>query len=193
MGKSGRVPLLVIDAAGAAIVAVCVLVSVWLTAVRPDGAKSEITGLTRLIQAAQKDLIDQRAACDHQRAVLADRSAELAESGHLPEQTPLEEYFRTLSDLAARHQLRVVRQNPLSSRRYPGLLEQRFAYEKTGSTPDLVHFFKAIETIDFWADISYLKVESGQSPYGRTPSDRVATLTLSLFSVLPSNGSASDG
>lgn len=188
MGRSGKVPLLVIDAAGGAVVAVCVLVSVWHTAFRPDGAKSEIAGFARVIKTAQKDLAGLRTACDRQRAVLAERNAELAESGHLPEQTPVEEYFRTLSDLAARHQLRVVRQNPLSSRRYPGLLELRFAYEMTGSMPDLVRFFEAIENTDFWADISYLKVESGQMP-----DNRVANLTLSLFSVLSSNGSASGG
>lgn len=193
MERSGKVPLLVIDVAGGSILTVCALASVWLIAVRPDGAKGEIAEYTRLIQAAEEDLSSLQAGCDRQRRILASKRAELAEHGRLPDQTPVEEYSRMLSELAARHRLRVISQKPLSSRQYPGLLEQRFAYEVTGSLAELVHFFEAIEHAEFWADIGYLKIQSSRSVPGQTPTDRVATLTLSLFSALPKNGPAGDG
>jgi hypothetical protein len=149
--------------------------------------------LTSLVQTAQRDLAELRLECDRQRKVLEARSTELAENGQLPEQTPVEEYFRRLSELASRHQLRVVRQNPLSPREYPGLLEQRFVYEMTGSFQDLVRFLHAIENTDFWADVSYLELGSGHAVKGCRPDERVATLTLSLYSARPPDEEAETG
>jgi hypothetical protein len=123
---------------------------------------------------------------------LKERQVELATSGQLPAQIPIEEYFQTLSRLAGRHHLRVVRHNPLGPRSYPGLLEQRYAYEVIGTMPDIARFFRAIEDAEFWADISYLKIDGGppSADQGGEPTDeRDAILTISLFSAAPAEQS----
>jgi hypothetical protein len=66
MAQSGRMPLLIIDIAGGAILSVCVLVASWLVAVRHDEADFDITKYKRLIQIAQEDIAGLQAGCDQQ-------------------------------------------------------------------------------------------------------------------------------
>ncbi len=193
MDRAGKIPLFLIDAIGGAVVVACLATSFWLTATRVGGGERPTAEPKRLIETARHDLASLVATRDRQQVLYDIRKEKLAESGQLPEQTPVEEYFQTLSRLAARNRLRVVSNSPLSPCKYPGLLEQRFAYEVTGSVPDLVHFFQAVETTDFWADISYMEVKSGLGASGQLHDGRVARLTLSLFSALPQIGDVDDG
>ncbi|MGB2984559.1 MAG: hypothetical protein WBE26_01640 [Phycisphaerae bacterium] len=193
MGRSRRLSLQIIDMLGGCTVAACLLGFVWLTVVRGDQTAGELKALTRLIHTARQDVRAVRAARDRQRALLEDRQTALADRGHLPTQVPIEEYFQTLSTLASRHRLRVIQNNPLAERRYPGLLEQRYAYEVTGSLPDLVGFLQSIESTDFWADVSYLKVVRGVGPEEAVSDKRVALLTLSLFAALQADVPSESG
>jgi hypothetical protein len=80
----------------------------------------------------------------------------------------------------------VVRHNPLGPRSYPGLLEQRYAYEVMGRVADLARFLRDVEDAEFWADISYLKIDGGppSADQGGEPNgERDALLTISLFSA----------
>jgi hypothetical protein len=61
----------------------------------------------------------------------------------------------------------------------------RYAYEITGAMPDIARFFRAVEQTEFWADISFLKVDQGAGPLQAGSARRVASLTISLFSALP--------
>ncbi|MFH1107979.1 MAG: hypothetical protein V1790_02105 [Planctomycetota bacterium] len=201
MARSGKVPLLLLDVLGAATLAACLLTSAWLTLFHSDHAVGELRDLRQTINSAAQDLSSLRAAADRQRATLKERQAELATHGQLPAHVPVEEYFQNLSRLAALHRLRVVRHNPLTSRSYPGLLEQRFAYEVMGTMPDLARFFRAIEEADFWADVSYLKIDGGprqaaardQGGSVPTTDERVASLTISIFSAPRADGGSGSG
>ncbi|UCC30296.1 MAG: hypothetical protein JSU86_19110 [Phycisphaerales bacterium] len=188
MDHSSQWSLRVIDLLCGCVLGVCLLGFVWLTVVREDGTKTEIGELKRFIREAREDHRVLQAASQKQRVLLTKRRGELAQTGELPAEMPVERYFQTLSSMASDHLLRVVRHNPLPSRRYPGLLEQRYAYEVRGSFPALTGFLKSIEEADFWADVSYLKVDRGGGPEAVAPSERVAVLTLSLFSAPESDG-----
>ena len=49
--------------------------------------------------------------------------------------------------------------------------------------PDVARFFKAIEQAEFWADVSYFKIEQGRPGSGEVSPEQVAgALTISLFS-----------
>jgi len=183
-----------IDVAGTLLVTVGLLGFLWLTVVRGDDANTEIQELTRTLVEAARNVATLRATRDQQQAVLEERRAELAAGGQLPLQTPIEEYFQTLSRLASDHRLRVVRHHPLTPRSYPGMLEQRYAYEVSGAIPDIARFFKAVEDDDFWADISYLKIAGGDVPLGAaTPDERTALLTISVFFALPTEAAPDHG
>jgi hypothetical protein len=187
MAGSRPQSLLAIDALGGAALAACAFAFCWLTLVRGDEVAAEIADLTRIVQSAELDLAGFRSVRDRQRVLLEDRSATLISSGQLPEQPPVERYFQVLSMLAARHELRVRSHYPLSPRQYPGLLELRYAYELSGTLPDIVRFFRDVEQTEFWADISFVKIsrEPGAPPVGTAL--RAASLTISLFSALPAD------
>lgn len=116
--------------------------------------------------------------------LLAQRQMQLRTSGALPSEMPVEEYFKTLSQLAATNQIHILRQNPVSPRTYPGLLEQRFAFEVSGRLVNLMQFFQEMEKIEFWADISYIRLTDGHNRPDQVTDDRSAALTISVFSAL---------
>ncbi len=184
MLKSAQWSQWMLDLAGGGFLIVVLGAFVWMTLLRTDETALTLAELGRTTQSARNELDGLRAERDRHRATLKTRRAELQKSGQLPAQAPVEEYFRTLSDLAARYRLRVVRHNPLNSRTYPGLLERRYAYEVTGSLPDLAQFFQSIEASEFWADIAYLKIDQGP-PSPNAARERVATMTISVFSAQP--------
>lgn len=176
-------PLAVIDASGICIVGVCVGASLWLTLVRHENTQEEIVRLQETVQESHHQVVMLGELAERQRALLLSRRADLSQRGRVPERAPVEEYFRALSVLAARHNVRVVSQTPIESRNYAGLLEQCFAYEVAGSMPDLVRLFRDVEETEFWADISYLKIDQGLvEDHGAAP-QRIAAFTLSLFST----------
>jgi hypothetical protein len=158
-------------------------------------ARREVKRLAQVISEARQDRRALETARDQQRVMLERNEAELAERGHLPDRAPVETYFRTLSAMALEHNVRVVRYNPLATRQYTGLLERRYAYEVTGSLPDLVRFLQAIEDTEYWADVSYMKLERGVGTEEVAANSRVAVLTISLFTtpqedVSPQGGGA---
>lgn len=185
MTASRNGPLLAVDLLGGSALALCVLAFGWLTMFRGDDVSANNADLTRAIQTAKQDLAGDRGVLDRQRVILADRRAELASGGRLPDHAPIERYFQTLSSLAAQHRLRVRSHHPVSPRHYSGLLELRYAYELSGSMPDITRFFRSVEGTEFWADISFLKLEQGPGLPREGSSRRIASLTISLFSALP--------
>jgi hypothetical protein len=193
MRRYDRLSLGITDVLGGSIVAACLVGAGWLTLVRNNETTGEVDQLKQLIHAARRDARALRAAQEQQLVTLAEYQAELAETGRLPLVPPIEEYFQVLSRLASEHHLRVVQHKPLTSRAYPGMLEQRYAYEVAGATADLVRFLSSIEQTDFWADVSYLKVDRGTGAEEMATSARVAALTISVFSLSPSNAAPDKG
>jgi len=193
MADNRKCPLIVIDVVCGCTVAACLVGSFWLITVRSDDASARVLQLQQAVNTTSQELAAFRGARDKQRSILARRKAELAVTGQLPELPPTEHYFQTLSDLAEQHDLKVRRHQPVTPRFYPGLLEQRYAYELSGSLPDLVRFFRSVEGSEFWADISYLKVEGGQGGRNINNGERIASLTISLFSALPAEEKADTG
>jgi len=189
MKKERALSILIVDLAGGVISAGLLSVFAWSAFLRGDSTVTEIRELSATIAGSRRVLGELRTSLDQQSTVLKQRQADLAEGGKLPEQTPIEEYFQTLSQVASTHHLHVVRHNPLSPRTYPGLLEQRYAYEVTGTMPDIARFLKAIEDAKFWADVSYLRIGAGTQQGDGNSGERVAALTISIFSSSRGDGS----
>lgn len=184
--------ILMVDLIGGTIVLSCLGGTVWLTMLRQDHTAAELAQLKRDISVARRALAALRAERDRERVVLRERKRELAENGALPERAPVEQYFQTLSSIARRHHLQVLRQNPLPSQTYPGLLERRYAYEVSGQTPDIERFLLEIEQTDFWADVGFLKIQAS-GPTGDAWGNRMASLTISVFSALSSDEESKQG
>jgi hypothetical protein len=186
--KSGTWSLLAIDVVGGAMTALLLGAGVWHLLPEQGSGMDDAGHLSTEMANAKNSLAGLRTALDGQKAMEARYQAELAAAGAMPSPTPQETHLRTLSGLAAKNQLSVVRQLPLSPREYPGLLEQRFAYEVSGTMPDLARFFKAVEQSPSWTDISYLKIDQGKGTESTT--NRNALLTFSVFSMARSQPAA---
>jgi hypothetical protein len=174
-----------IDLVAGTAAALCLGAALWIGTEATDSTNARIAESTRDRSEARRTLAAFRTAKNRQQLALASRRRQLTETGQLPDRAPIDEYFRALSTTAAEHHLHVVRHQPLSSREYPGLLEQRFTYEVTGTARDLLRFLRAIEESGYWADVGYLKMERGVGDERAAANNRVATLTISLFSSLP--------
>jgi len=181
-----------LDAIGLFTVAVCLTVTLWLILVRWDQTKQQADELRGILRNAEQDRQSLRAAQLQQVDLLTRRQRELDASGRLPQRPPLEAYFQELSALAARRGLTVIRHQPLTEHRYPGLVEHCYAYEVSGTYPSLARFLRDIEKADYWADVGYLKLDGG--PLLNTSEDalRVAQLTISLFSAPAPAGKPGD-
>lgn len=184
-----------IDVLGVCLVGACAVVSTWLLFVRFQQTAEKLDGLNGQILAVREDQQSIDNATVRQVKDLARAEGELALRGQLPVNAPVEAYFETLATVARRHGLTVVRQSPVGSRRYPGLLEQRFQYEVAGPGAGVLAFIKAIEESEFWADVAYLRIQSGNPTATGGGTSRVALLTISLFSALPPemSGVATEG
>lgn len=184
--------LWVIDIAGSAMIVACLLGILWFTTIRASRHSHEITKVTRIHNSINRQLTQTQNQCEQNRLQLSAIEKNTLATGNLPESPPVENYFQTLSTLAKNHRLHVLRLNPLTGRNYTGLDEKRFLYEVTGTLPDLVQFFQAVESTDYWADISYLKIDQGQGMYRSISNQRVAQLTISMFSSSNSRMDNSD-
>lgn len=183
MQRNGRWTLLLIDVVGGFLVACCVACLLWLSVFRNRDATTEINELSRMVHSVKQGLASTRHAHKKQTALLQEHREELSKTGQLPQTAPVEEYFQMLANLASLHSLDVLRHHPTTSRRYPGLLEQRFVYEVSGSGVDLVRFLRAIEDTQYWADVSHFKIEGGSVSLRSAGRKHRARLTLSLFSA----------
>ncbi len=193
MRRNSERNLLPIDLIGIAVVGALLSGAGWLAIGSGRESSAEFAELTRLVHGARRDARSLRQATQRQRRVLKSRQAALLhEGGLLPTTAPVEDYFQQLSALASDHHLEVLRHQHMTPRRYPGLLEQRFAYEVRGATPDLVRFLDAVEHTDFWADVSYFKLDARSNTNQQTSDDRVMDLTFSLFSSVPVDAARED-
>lgn len=182
MKQNQQWSILIIDIAGCSVVVTCMLGMLWFTTIRASQHSQEWTRLNHIRQTTHNQLAQTNNQCQQERMKALAIEQDMIHTGKLPTTPPVENYFQTLSMLAKQHHLRVLRHNPLTGRNYHGLNEQRFLYEITGTLPDLTKFFKAIESTDYWADISYLKIDQGHGMYRSMSKQRVAQLTISMFS-----------
>lgn len=180
---SGSWPLRIVDLIGGGTAAACVCGLVWLTILRTDQTSVDIHNLSRSVRTAHLQLVALDAEHERQQNLFEEHQTRLSTRGRLPDEAPVEDYFRALARLATEHSLRVLRHSPLGSRSYPGLLEHRYTYEVAGSIPNLMRFLHGVESATYWADIGYLQIDASAGTHAEDLQMRVARLTFSLFSA----------
>ena len=193
MRRENELILIVTDVVGAGVLAGFLVTSVWFLFVQSNATTREMAALRSRAANVRRELTSVRQLAEQKSSERTATRRELDATGQLPTRTPVDRYSQTVLDLAARFQLRVIRQNPVAPRTYPGLLEQRYAYEMHGATRDFVAFFAAVEQTNFWADISYLRFTDGGTSGPNSSDDRVASFTVSLFSALEVEKEKQDG
>jgi len=173
---------LAIDLATAAVLIVCAGVTVWMVGFRENRADVEFRDLTQQIDQMRRDISIIDGAIDANRLSIAQRRVEINALGKLPDRTPVERDLRTLVELASTRGVSVLRVTPLPSRAYPGLLEVRYSLETSATLANLMNFLKAVEDDPLWADVGYVRLERAKDDRAAREGDRMAVLTVSLFS-----------
>lgn len=181
-----RSKLMMIDAAGGALVLGLLLTAGWLAFLRDEGGLAEIDRLRIDISASKSRLLDLNTRLAEQEQRVRNLHVEAETTGRLPEQIPIEEDLNSIDALARSFDVAVTRLLPIASVEYAGLKEQRYSLEAGGTTLNLLAFLRAIEDADFWADVGYLKIESAPTVRGQEPTDqRVVSLVISMFLAAP--------
>jgi len=182
-GQFGR-GVLLIDLVGVAVVSLCSFAVYSLATAQAHRSSQTIPGLQAQSNQSAQDVHRLTSACQRQRTEMAATQEVLDRTG-LPQSTPVEVYLQAIATLASENQIRVVEQHPLSPVSYPGLLEQRCAYGVSGRATNLIAFLYAVEQAPYWADISYLSIQSDSGTDLRQTAEHTARLTFSLFSHIP--------
>lgn len=183
MNRTVHWHLWLIDALGALALLACLGGVVWLTCLRHNSARQECTTLRAQLEANRQTLATMQLAVERQQSKLQAGLQRLEISGRLPQHSPIEEFFQALAAAAARSGLHVLSQTPAETRIYPGLTEQCFTYEITGTLQSILSFLQSVEQSSFWADVSYLKIDQGDAA-GGADVPRNAALTMSVFAAV---------
>ncbi len=183
MNRSSHWHLWLIDACGALALLACLGGAVWLTFLRHNSARQESAAFRARLEADRQTLATMQLAVERQQNKLQAGLQRLEISGRLPQHSPIEEFFQALAVAAARSGLHVLSQTPAETRIYPGLTEQCFTYEITGTLHNILSFLQAVEQTSYWADVSYLKIDQGDAA-GGADVHRKAALTLSVFAAV---------
>lgn len=182
MKNSNRIKLLLIDALGCMIASACLTTAVWYGWHRTNEASQELGQWRRVVELVKHDVAQERTRRNQLRATINDRKLQLESLGQLPDRFPLEEYFQVLSQIAYDHKVEIVQQSPMPAQVYPGLLEQRSQLHVVASLPNLIMFLRNIEELDYWGDVSYLKMVKAPAQKLGGASKPSATFTISMFS-----------
>lgn len=180
--QTSRFRFTTVDVVGGAVFATIVLACAWLLTMRFREQSDDMATLTTELNRAQSDLAALRLVHDRQAEQLRLRRKEIATSGWLPDHAPVESILKSIGEAAAARELTVVAQKPLSARTYPGVREERYAYDVVGASGGIAGLLGDIERSGWWCDVSFLSVESITDD---APPRVRASLTLSLFSSTP--------
>jgi hypothetical protein len=175
---------MMIDVIGCTAIIGCVVGVTTLISSRAERQRGTIPQLRQAIATTELQIRNLESSCEQERGEIDNRNQRLKEPGRLPQVMPIENYMQSLARMAEASNVRVLLEKPLASRKYPGLLEERFAYTITGPGTSIIDFLDAVENSGFWADISYLRIDTSSARKGQAVKDPVALLTFSLFSHL---------
>ncbi len=183
MKNPNRFQLLLIDAMGCMVASACLTTAVWFGWHRTNEAAQELGQWRRVVERVKHEVAQEHTRGDQWKTTISERKSQLKNRGRLPDRFPLEEYFQVLSQVANDNDVEIVQQSPLASQEYPGLLEQRSQLQVVASLPNLILFLRRIEQLDYWGDVSYLKMVKAPARQRSGVSKPSATLTISMFSA----------
>lgn len=191
--RSARTNILLIDLAGGAVCAACLLGAAWALLLRADTVQDTVRASVTNIESMHKDLAKLQATIETQQAVVKERRAALTESGKLPEFVAAEKDLSELWRIAEAHGVSILQLEDLPAAHYPGILEVRYALQAEGEWAALLGFLRAIEVAELWSDVGFLQIDQNTSRAGSTSTVRRAQLTLSMFSAPLNDGTPGAG
>ena len=173
--------LLLIDGLGAVLVAGCAWVGAWYGVWGTVRTSGELTELSSTVEDLETTFVRLKNTLEAKQEAYQQRLTELGQRELLPEKTPAEENLRAIAELVRQSQLELLELTPAESRRYPGVIEQRYELRLSGAFTDYVRFFKAFEASPFWGDIVGLRLTSTNA---QAPGGKSGLMTVSLYSTV---------
>lgn len=181
--------LLLVDAVGLTVVVLLAAVGVWCGLVDAGQAGRQIAELKTAVQQLQENRERLRGTLQRQEETLHKRQTAFGERDLLPESTPVEREFSTVTALAIRNGLEVSGFTPQGSTEYPGIHENRFLMRAQGSFAGYLAFLHEFQISKSWADMTYLSLTPGKGLPGEKTTGE---LTLSLYSATAEQAAEED-
>ena len=172
--------LFLVDVLGALAVLAIAWVGVWQGVLSADETSTQIKELSTAVNEQEHILSRMKTALESQREAHLASQATLGERDLLPEETPVENDLRAISDLAQRNSLELTEFTPQGSANYPGIEETRYRLQARGQFARYLGFLRDFQQSASWADITYLKLTSSDA---QTQNDKAGDLIFSLYSA----------
>jgi hypothetical protein len=176
-----RYSLLIYDVIGAALVLTLVGVGVWCGVIdRPRAGEAlaaahveqaKLTAETRSIESAVAEARTKVGSLDEQ----------MKTRGALPERSPVEADLLAITNLARQGGVELFDVRPNGARRYPGVVELRYALRAEGSFTAILRFLDDFRESSFWADVTQLKLSREPGETAEAAAHCKADLVVSLF------------
>lgn len=176
--------LRLIDAGGALVLLGLLSAVAWYAFLKPDTASSRMRTLTGEVAQMRADLRRLRSALEAKTALRGKLLAEAEQKGRLPARSPIDQDLRTITGLANQNSIKFLQVEPVSTVRYPNVLEIKYRVRSIGEYADHLGFLKAFEQCSFWADVTHLKLEQSMADMTNFDSARHSDMTLSFYSGL---------
>lgn len=178
-----RHSLLIYDVLGSMATLAIAGVGVWSGLVHLPTVAGRHADLSLRLDRAQKALSLAETNVQNEMARAVDLEAQLASRGALPDQTPVEENLRAVTQLARQNDVELIELQPDPARKeYAGITELRYSVRGRGVFIRLLGMLADFERSGIWADVTQLKMISPAA--GPDADDRrVMELAVSLFAA----------
>ncbi len=175
-------PLLLIDLVGTLVVSAIVGGVGWYAFIKPDTASSQMFALTEEVSQLQNEQLQLQGMLDVRTARRQELLASAEGLGRLPDESPIDQDLNKIVALANRNHVKILEVAPVSTIRYPNILELRYRIKTEGSFRDHVGFLQSYEACSFWSDMAYLSVGPVAVASAIPNPTRRSELTVSFFS-----------
>jgi hypothetical protein len=172
--------LIVYDVIGAAVTCAAAALGIWSAFFHVQISSNRLQGARDQVSKSTAQLAEVELALRQTQTERARLAADIAERGALPQNSPIEEDLRNITQLARGSGVELVNVAPMPAQKYPGLLEQRYTMQTRSDFPGLVSFLHQFETLPLWADVSGITIGDQARNTGEMPM-RTSSLVVSFF------------
>ena len=154
----------------------------WYAFFKPDTASSRMRTLSAELAQMRTDSRRLRSALETQTAQWHNLLEEAERKGRLPSRSPVDQDLRTITGLANENHIKFLQVEPVSTVRYPNVLEIRYRVRSVGNYADHLRFLTAFEQCSFWADVTHVKLEQSMADMVSFNPARSSDMTVSFYS-----------
>ncbi len=155
----------------------------WYVFAKPDTASARMAALAGEVAQLNTDRIQLQSVQDQFSRQRRDLLEHAKEMGRLPDDSPLDQELKRITNLAGANDIKILEVTPLAVVRYPNVLSTQFSLKTEGTFADYVQFFESYEQSESWSDMTHIAMAPANPGGDATNAMRRGELTVSFFSL----------